>query len=91
MNTISTRLSDRDIAMNMVKDSKQTLSAMSMALMEITNPQLRDMMTKHFMESVNEHYALSDLAISKKWYMAHMTPQEQLRSHLLMMQQTITS
>jgi len=49
------------------------------------------MMTKHFMESINEHYVLSDLAISKKWYMAHMTPQEQLRIHLLMMQQSANS
>lgn len=88
MNAMSARLSDKEIAMNMIKDSKHTLSSMSMALMETTNLQLRDMMTNHFMQSVNEHYALSDLAISKNWYMAHVVPQEQLRSHLLMMQQT---
>lgn len=87
MNQQSATLSDRDIAMNMLKDSKFALSSMSMALMETTNPQMRKMMTSHFMASVAEHYALSDLAIAKKWYMAPLPAQEQLRINLMSMQQ----
>lgn len=88
MNQLSnTNVMDRDIAMNMIKDSKHALCSMSMALMETSNHQLRDMMTKHFMASVQEHYALADFAIAKGWYMAHNTPQQQLRSHLTQQQQ----
>ncbi|HML34619.1 spore coat protein [Sporomusa sphaeroides] len=85
--TIPNSLTDRDIVMNMLKDSKFALNSMSMALMETTNSQLRDIITNDFMASINEHYALSDLAISKQWYMAYLTPQEQLRNQLLLMNQ----
>ena len=84
MNTMT----DRDIAQNMLKDSKFALSSMSMALMETTNSQLRNMMTNHFMASVTEHYKLSDLSIAKKWYMAHLPPQEQLKNSLANSQQS---
>lgn len=82
--TMTNNLTDRDIAMNMIKDSKHNLSAMSMALMETTDHKLREMLTNHFLASVNEHYALSDLVIKKDWYLAYQTPQEQLQNHFMM-------
>ena len=84
MNTMT----DRDIVQNMLKDSKFALSSMSMALMETTNSQLRNMMTNHFMASITEHYTLSDLAIAKNGYMAHLPTQEQLKNSLANSQQS---
>lgn len=71
-------MSDKDIASDMLKDSKFGVSMLSMAAAEATNPQLRQLINGQLTASVNEHHRLSDIAIKKGWYKPYPSPQEQL-------------
>lgn len=73
-------LTDKDIASDMLKDSKFGITSVSMAAAEATNSELRKMLNGHLTATINEHHRLSDLAINKDWYKAFDTPQQQLKS-----------
>jgi len=49
---------------------------------KVTNPQLRQMLTSQLNSCINDHFKLSDMAISKGWYPAYATPEEQLKNDL---------
>lgn len=73
------KLEDRDIAQDMIKDSKFSVTSLSLAVSEAVNPQLRQMLKQQLDEAVNEHFQLSDTVIEKGWYPAQDEPLEQLR------------
>lgn len=79
-NVKGTNLSDKDIASDMLKDSKFGISTISKAAAEATNSELRKMLNGHLTATVHEHHRLSDIAINKDWYKAFETPQQQLKN-----------
>lgn len=72
-------LSDKDIALDMVKDSKFAVTSLSAAAAEAVNPQLREMLRGQLDKAVTEHFELSDIVINKGWYPAQDQPMEQLK------------
>jgi similar to spore coat protein len=72
-------LKDKDIAFDMIKDSKFGLTSLTLALAEATNPELRRMLTEQLNTCIAEHHRLSDIAINKDWYKAYAAPMEQIR------------
>lgn len=72
-------LSDKDIALDMLKDSKFNISTLSKAATEAVNPQLRQILNSQLSTSINEHYQLSDILISKNWYPAYADPNQQVK------------
>jgi similar to spore coat protein len=75
-------LNDKDIAFDMLKDSKFGLTGLTMALAECTNPQLRQMLSAQLNNCINEHHRLSDIAINKNWYQAYADPMQQVQTDL---------
>lgn len=75
-----TTLKDKDIAQDMIKDSKFAVTSLSTAAAEAVNPKLRDMLREQLDKAVNEHFELSDMVIGKGWYPAKDQPIEQLRN-----------
>ncbi len=75
-------LSDKDIAYDMLKDSKFGLIGLTFALSECTNPQLRMILLDQFNRCVIDHHALTDLAVKKDWYPVDSAPPDQIRIDL---------
>lgn len=73
-------LSEKDIAQDMVKDSKFAVTSLSAAAAEAVNPELRNILRSQLDKAVDEHFELSDMVIDKGWYPAQAEPIEQLRS-----------
>ncbi len=75
-------MDDKDIALSSLIASKADISLLSKVIGETTNPQLRQMLTSQLNSCINDHFKLSDIVISKGWYPAYATPQEQLKNDL---------
>jgi len=76
-------LSDKDIAADMLKDSKFGLIGLTFALAECTNPQLRQILSGMFNRCAADHHALTDLAMKKDWYPVNAAPLDQIRIDLV--------
>lgn len=77
-----TNFSDKDIASDMLKDSKFGVSTLSIAATEAVNPQLRQILNTQLTTAVQDHQRLSDIMIKKNWYPAYDNPTEQLRNEV---------
>lgn len=75
-----TTLDDKDIALDMIKDSKFAVTSLSAAAAEAVNPELREMLRGQLDKAITEHFELSDMIISKGWYPVQDQPMEQLRN-----------
>lgn len=64
------QLVDKDIAQDMIKDSKFCSTSLSAAATEAINPKLRTMLKQQLDNVVTEHFELSDMVINKGWYNA---------------------
>ncbi|MDR7856475.1 spore coat protein [Tissierella sp.] len=71
-------LDDRDLALNLLASSKAGVGMLSAAIVETTNPQLRQMLTAQLTAGINGHFQLSDMAIENGWYNAYDEPKEQI-------------
>lgn len=80
--TQNTTMTDKDIAFDMIASSKSAVKTIAKVLTETTNPQLRTTLKNELSAAVNSHHRLSDIAVSKGWYNAYATPQQQLQSEL---------
>lgn len=76
------KLTEKDIALDLITSSKATVTTLAKVLTETTNSQLRDTLRGQLTACVNSHYRLSDIAINKGWYNAHQDPQQQLQQEL---------
>jgi len=76
------KLTEKDIALDLIASSKATVTTLAKVLTETTNSQLRDTLRGQLTACVNSHYRLSDIAINKGWYNAHQDPQQQLQQDL---------
>lgn len=74
-----TTLTSKEIAQDMLKDSKFAVTSLSAAAVEAINPELRDILRNQLDKAVIEHFDLSDMSIEKGWYSAQDEPIEQLR------------
>lgn len=72
-------MDDRNLASDLLKDSKFAVISLGQAVSEITTPQLRQVMLKKLNSAVDFHYQLSDLAVSKQWYQPQLAPIQQLQ------------
>ena len=73
------KLEEKDIAMDMLKDSKFAVTTLSAAASEAVNPDLRNLLRSKLDIAVKEHFELSDLAVKKGWYPAFESPESQLK------------
>jgi similar to spore coat protein len=73
-------LTEKDIAQDMIKDSKFAVTSLSAAAAEAVNPELREMLRSQLDKAVDEHFELSDMVIDRGWYPAQAEPIEQLRT-----------
>lgn len=71
-------LSDREIASDMLKDSKFAILSLGQAVTEIYNPQLRQVLAQQLRMAVSEHFELLDLTSRKDWYEPFLAPQQQI-------------
>lgn len=76
------KLTEKDIALDLITSSKATVTTLAKVLTETTNSQLRDTLRGQLTACVNSHYRLSDIAMNKGWYNAHQDPQQQLQQEL---------
>lgn len=74
-----TTLSEKDIAFDMLKDSKFNVTLLSGAAAEAINPELRSLLRGQLDTAIKEHFQLSDILINKGWYPAFDSPQDQLK------------
>ncbi len=79
-NDNTTTLTEKDIAQDMIKDSKFTVTSLSAAATEAVNPELREILRCQLDKAVTEHFNLSDMVINKGWYQAQDEPIEQLKN-----------
>lgn len=77
---ISNNMTEKDIALDILKDSKFIINTMSMAITESSNPRLREILKKQFNEALLNHFRLTDLSIQNSWYQTRSTPIEQLKT-----------
>ncbi|KGK92084.1 coat protein F [Desulfosporosinus sp. HMP52] len=75
----TTKMTEKDIAIDMLKDSKFILNSMSMAITETTNPQLREILKKQLNSAIQNHFRLVDLSVQNNWYLPRSTPIEQVK------------
>lgn len=73
------KLEGKDIAQDMIKDSKFGVTSLAAAAAEAVNPELREMLAQQLNNAIDEHFELSDMVINKGWYPAHDEPIEQVK------------
>jgi len=78
--SVSVEDKDRDIALNMLSASKAGVGMLSAAIVETTNPLLRQMLSTQLTAGISGHFQLSDMAIQNGWYNAYDEPREQINS-----------
>jgi spore coat protein CotF len=83
-------LTDKDIAADMLKDSKFGLVGLTFAIAECTNPQLRQILSGMFLRCAADHHALTDLAMKKDWYPVNAAPLDQIRIDLVDSEQVLS-
>lgn len=80
--SMHTELTEKDIALDLMTNSKAGITTLTKVLTETTNAQLRDTLKNELTTCVDSHYRLSDMAINKGWYNASATPEQQLQEDL---------
>lgn len=75
----NSKLESKEIAADMLKDSKYGITSLASATAEAVNPQLRNMLGQQLDKAVTEHFELTDMVIKKGWYPAFDEPIEQIR------------
>lgn len=81
-----TSLEEKDIALDMLKDSKFNVTSLANAAAEAVNPELRSLLRCQLDTAVKENFQLSDILIKKGWYPAFDNPQDQLKKEAQMSQ-----
>ena len=76
------KLSEKDIAQDLINSSKATVATLAKVLTETANPSLREVLKAELTNCVNSHHRLSDLVVTKGWYDAYANPNQQLQSEL---------
>lgn len=76
-------LQDKDIAYDILKNSKFDLHCLITTAQEAVNPELRQLLNKQLTDTLNLHYILSDLMINKGWYPAKDDPNQQLQKDIM--------
>ncbi|MGE5627413.1 MAG: spore coat protein [Solirubrobacterales bacterium] len=80
------KLSSEDIAKDMIKDSKFSVTSLAAASAEAVNPELRQMLTQQLDKASREHFQLTDILLNKGWYHAYDEPIEQIKTEYQEMQ-----
>lgn len=76
----NSRLSEKDIAFDMLKDSKFGIASLALATCETVNPQLRQILDTQLTSATMSHHELSDIMLKKGWYTAYDQPMQQLKN-----------
>ncbi|GKU25454.1 spore coat protein [Clostridium folliculivorans] len=75
-------LSEKDIALDMLAMSKTDIGMLAKVIPETTNPEVRQLLTTQLNGCIASHFKLSDMLITKGWYNAYGTPQEQIKQDI---------
>lgn len=75
----TTDMTEKDVALDMLKDSKFNLNARVMAITETTNPQLREVLKQQLNAVVQDHFRLVDLSVQNDWYLPRLAPNELIK------------
>ncbi|MDI6880733.1 MAG: spore coat protein [Desulfitobacteriaceae bacterium] len=75
-------MTDPDVAHDLLKDSKFALHSLSTTITETNNPLMREMLLNILNTTIDAHYKLSDLAISKNWYQPNLAPLDMLKQDI---------
>lgn len=75
-------LSEKDIALDMLAMSKNDIGMLAKVIPETTNPEVRQLLTTQLNGCIASHFKLSDMLITKGWYNAYGTPQEQIQQDI---------
>ncbi|EGW39682.1 spore coat protein [Desulfosporosinus sp. OT] len=78
--TDTTEMTEKDVALDMLKDSKFVLNTIAMAVTETTDSKLREILKKQLNEVVQNHFRLVDLSVQNNWYLPRLSPIEQVKS-----------
>lgn len=76
------KLTEKDIAMDLLNSSKASIGTLAKVLTETANPNLREVLKTELTNCVNSHHRLSDLVVTKGWYDAYGNPNQQLQTEL---------
>lgn len=71
-------LTKKDIAIDMLIDSKSHIASLAKATAKAINPELRKILASQLDSTIKNHFELADIAIRKGWYPAYDSPEEQL-------------
>lgn len=74
----SNTLTKKDVAIDMINDSKCKIITLAKFASKIINPDLRTIIDSQLDSAIKDHFELVDIAIRKGWYPALDTPEEQL-------------
>lgn len=74
-----TVLTEEELALDMLKDSKFYMNSLLWAATETVNVDVRNILREQLETAINEHYQLMDLLIQKEWYKAYDKPEDQLK------------
>ncbi len=78
-NSETTEMMEKDVVLDMLKDSKFALNTITMAITETTNSELREILKKQLTEVVQNHFRVVDFSVQNNWYLPHSAPIEQVK------------
>lgn len=73
-----TKFTDKDIATDILKDSKFAQCSLAMAISETINPELRQILKRQVNDGAKAHFRLADMATHNDWYKPNLTPEQQI-------------
>lgn len=75
-------LSAKEMADDLLKDSKFSILSLATAATEASHPDVRTLLSQKLLSAIDQHYRLADLATRNDWYLPHASPEEQLMHDL---------
>jgi spore coat protein CotF len=84
------QMDDQTIANDMLMGTKAAASSYLMAALETATPELRQLYVTFLGQIINEHSALTHLAITRNWYKPYDVPVQQLNEALMQSQNVVS-
>lgn len=88
-NNNSYTMSESDIGIELLINSKAEIDQLTKAVIEAVNPDLREILRNQLDACINEHYRLVDIVSDNGWYKTYSNPQIQIKQDLNQVQDII--
>lgn len=63
----SSTIPDKNVALDMLKESEFCLMSLTKAAMEATNTEFRQVINESLLECIQDHFRITDLIVEKSW------------------------